>query len=204
MSKILLVDDESAITDNLTPFLKRTGFDVEVAVDGQDALGKAASFAPDLIVSDVLMPHVDGREMLRRLRQDGDWTPVILLTQVGEPLSPIRSGSAAIASADQVSISSFLARILPLRGEPGCVDLLDHSDHRRQTDRKSIVPVIHETLQAHGTVVDPFDLSHIGGKPQVRFSAIPGPTCAVSPSMACLPQTTRSTDSSLRIAMASV
>ena len=84
MVKILLVDDEKAITDNLAPFLARTGYTVEVATDGEDALDKAARFAPDLIVSDVLMPRPDGREMLRRLRQDGDWTPVILLTQVGE------------------------------------------------------------------------------------------------------------------------
>ena len=84
MAKILLVDDERAITDNLAPFLERTGFAVEVAVDGEDALGKAARSAPDLIVSDILMPRLDGREMLRRLRQAGDWTPVILLTQVGE------------------------------------------------------------------------------------------------------------------------
>ncbi len=84
MAKILLVDDERAITDNLAPFMARTGFTVEVAVDGEDALHKAARFAPDLIVSDILMPRLDGREMLRRLRRDGDWTPVILLTQVGE------------------------------------------------------------------------------------------------------------------------
>jgi len=84
MAKILLVDDERAITDNLVPFLARTGFAVEVAVDGEDALSRAESFAPDLIVSDILMPRLDGREMLRRLRRGGDWTPVILLTQVGE------------------------------------------------------------------------------------------------------------------------
>jgi DNA-binding response OmpR family regulator len=82
--KVLLVDDESAITDNLAPFLERAGFDVAVAVDGEDALEKAAGSAPDLIVSDVLMPRLDGREMLRRLRRADNWTPVILLTQVGE------------------------------------------------------------------------------------------------------------------------
>ena len=84
MEKILLVDDEPAITDNLAPFLGRSGYAIEVAVDGEDALRKVAAFAPDLIVSDVLMPRLDGREMLRRLRRAGDWTPVILLTQVGE------------------------------------------------------------------------------------------------------------------------
>jgi len=84
MVKVLLVDDERAITDNLAPFVERAGFAVDVAVDGKDALSKAASFTPELIVSDILMPRLDGREMLRRLRQAGDWTPVILLTQVGE------------------------------------------------------------------------------------------------------------------------
>jgi len=43
-----------------------------------------AGFDPDLIVLDVLMPRLDGREVLRRLRQAGNWTPVILLTQIGE------------------------------------------------------------------------------------------------------------------------
>lgn len=82
--KLLLVDDETAITDRLAPFLSRAGFEVKVAADGEEALREIGSFAPDLIVLDVLMPRLDGREVLRRLRQKGDWTPVILLTQVGE------------------------------------------------------------------------------------------------------------------------
>jgi DNA-binding response OmpR family regulator len=82
--KLLLVDDEAAITDRLAPFLSRAGFEVAVAADGEAALKDIVSFAPDLVVLDVLMPRLDGREVLRRLRQQGDWTPVILLTQVGE------------------------------------------------------------------------------------------------------------------------
>lgn len=82
--KVLLVDDEQAITSNLAPFLERAGFDLAVAADGVEALLQASSFGPDLVVLDVLMPKLDGREVLRRLRQAGDWTPVILLTQVGE------------------------------------------------------------------------------------------------------------------------
>jgi DNA-binding response OmpR family regulator len=82
--KVLLVDDEPAITANLAPFLERAGFEVAVAVDGEEALRQVANFAPDLTILDVLMPKLDGREVLRRLRQAGSWTPVILLTQVGE------------------------------------------------------------------------------------------------------------------------
>lgn len=82
--KILLVDDEQAITSNLAPFLERSGFEVTVADNGEDALEEVTEFAPDLIVLDILMPKLDGREVLRRLRDAGNWTPVILLTQVGE------------------------------------------------------------------------------------------------------------------------
>ena len=81
---ILLVDDETAITDNLAPFLARSGFTVAVASNGEEALQKVASGHPDLLVLDVLMPRLDGREVLRRLRQDGNWIPILLLTQVGE------------------------------------------------------------------------------------------------------------------------
>jgi DNA-binding response OmpR family regulator len=82
--KILLVDDEKAITANLRPFLERSGFLIEIAADGEEALEQIHGFDPDLIVLDVLMPRLDGREVLRRLRRAGNWTPVILLTQVGE------------------------------------------------------------------------------------------------------------------------
>jgi DNA-binding response OmpR family regulator len=82
--KILLVDDEPAITTNLASFLGRAGFVTLTAGDGEAALQKVAHEKPDLIVMDVLMPHLDGRAALRRLRQAGNWTPVILLTQVGE------------------------------------------------------------------------------------------------------------------------
>ena len=83
--KILLVDDEKSLIDVLAPFLRRAGFVVETAQDGETALRQAAEFQPDLIVLDVLMPRPDGREVCRRLRASGDWTPVIMLTQVGGP-----------------------------------------------------------------------------------------------------------------------
>ena len=82
--RILLVDDETAITVNLAPLLERAGFQVAVADDGEQALQQVSEFTPDLVVMDILMPRLDGREALRRLRQQGNWTPIILLTQVGE------------------------------------------------------------------------------------------------------------------------
>ena len=81
---ILLVDDEEAITRTLTPFLQRAGFTVSTAENGETALRRLPETQPDLIILDVLMPKMDGRTVLRHLRQNSDWTPVILLTQVGE------------------------------------------------------------------------------------------------------------------------
>ncbi len=82
--KVLLVDDESAITENLAPILERAGLHVTIAAEGEEALLKAAEVSPDLVILDILMPKMDGREVLRQLRHDGNWTPVILLTQVGD------------------------------------------------------------------------------------------------------------------------
>jgi DNA-binding response OmpR family regulator len=83
--RILLADDEEAITAELAALLERSSFTVEVAHDGDDALRKATALRPDLIVLDVLMPGINGREVCRRLRDAGNWTPIIMLTKVGSP-----------------------------------------------------------------------------------------------------------------------
>lgn len=81
---LLLVDDEEAITSMLAPFFERAGFKVVVAADGAAGLAEARVHRPDVVVCDVMMPVMDGRQMVRRLRQSGDWTPMVLLTQHGE------------------------------------------------------------------------------------------------------------------------
>jgi len=82
--KLLLVDDDSGIRASLSAFLTRAGFQVEMASNGEQVLATLDKLKPDLVVMDVLMPRMDGRETLRRMRQAGNLTPVILLTQVGE------------------------------------------------------------------------------------------------------------------------
>lgn len=81
---ILLVDDDATIRGHLGPVLVRSGLAVRLASDGQEALREIARARPDLVVLDVMMPVLDGRETLRRIRSEHDWLPVILLTQVGE------------------------------------------------------------------------------------------------------------------------
>jgi DNA-binding response OmpR family regulator len=81
---ILLADDDPSIADTLAPFLERAGFHVLTVSDGAAALDKVHSHRPALVILDVLMPRMDGREVLRRIRRENLWLPAILLTQVGE------------------------------------------------------------------------------------------------------------------------
>ncbi|KAA3661813.1 MAG: DNA-binding response regulator [Chloroflexi bacterium] len=81
----MLVDDETDILAELAPFLEREGYVVETAVNGRIALQKCASRQYDLMVLDVDMPEVNGREVLRTLREQNNWIPIILLTKLTSP-----------------------------------------------------------------------------------------------------------------------
>ncbi|HUS61660.1 MAG TPA: response regulator transcription factor [Acidimicrobiales bacterium] len=78
--RVLVVDDAENITFLLDSALRHFGFDVKVAMTGNDALHAVASFAPDVVLLDVLLPDIDGFEIVRRLRQDGQKVPVLFLT----------------------------------------------------------------------------------------------------------------------------
>lgn len=77
--KILVVDDEPSIVEVVSLYLSRAGFQVAIAHDGQTALREMAKELPDLVVLDLMLPGVDGMEITRRLRAEGD-TPIIMLT----------------------------------------------------------------------------------------------------------------------------
>jgi two-component system response regulator MprA len=78
--RILVVDDEPAVREAVDRALRLEGYETELASDGAQALEALADRAPDALVLDLLMPHVDGLEVCRRLRAAGDPTPVLVLT----------------------------------------------------------------------------------------------------------------------------
>lgn len=83
--KILIVDDEPNIVISLEFLMKKEGFEVAVASDGEDALAKVASFNPDLILLDVMMPKKSGFEVCEVLRADPqrNGVQIIMLTAKG-------------------------------------------------------------------------------------------------------------------------
>ena len=79
-TRILVVDDEPNITDLVGTALRYEGFDVEVAATGRSALAKGQTFRPELIVLDVMLPDLDGFDVVRRLRNERVPVSVVFLT----------------------------------------------------------------------------------------------------------------------------
>jgi len=79
MSKILIIEDEMTIVDLISFNLKREGFEIDAAYDGVSGLEKALSGWADLILLDVMLPGMNGFELLQKLRQESD-VPVIMVT----------------------------------------------------------------------------------------------------------------------------
>lgn len=78
--RILVVEDEKRLADTLADLLHRQGYTVDVSNDGVSGLDNALSGIYDLVVLDVMLPGMDGFELLRRLRGEGKTTPVLMLT----------------------------------------------------------------------------------------------------------------------------
>lgn len=81
---VLVVDDEPTIAEVVSRYLERAGYQTRIAADGIAAVDAAATQRPDLVVLDLMLPGIDGLEVMRRLREQDRGTPVILLTAKGE------------------------------------------------------------------------------------------------------------------------
>jgi two-component system OmpR family response regulator len=79
-ARLLVVDDEPNILELLSASLRFAGFDVATASNGNDALKVAETYRPDLVVLDVMMPGIDGFEVVRRMRKEEQRVPVLFLT----------------------------------------------------------------------------------------------------------------------------
>ncbi|CAN5321631.1 response regulator transcription factor [soil metagenome] len=78
--RVVVVDDEATLSDLLSMALRYEGWDVKTAAEGRTAIQLIREFQPDVVVRDVMLPDVDGRAVLKRLRDDGQDTPILFLT----------------------------------------------------------------------------------------------------------------------------
>jgi two-component system response regulator MprA len=130
--RVLVVDDEPALRSSLERALRQAGYDVGLAADGREALRAVAAEPPDAVVLDVVMPGIDGIEATRRLRADGNRTPVLLLTarqEVADRVSGLDAGADDYLTKP-FALDELLARLRALlrRSAPGEDDRLSFAD----------------------------------------------------------------------------
>jgi len=121
--RVLVVEDNHNLALGLTNNLTLEGYEVEVADDGKKALDIYRRFAPDAIVLDLMLPEMDGYQVLRTLRNNGSTVPVLILTALGDEADKVRGFRLG---ADQYltkpfSVVEFLSRVEALlrRAENG-------------------------------------------------------------------------------------
>ena len=111
-ARILVVDDEPAVQNALSRALSLERYEVAQAVDGREALERLGTAAYEVVILDISMPHVDGLEVCRRLREGGDRTPVLMLAardQVDDRVAGLDAG------ADDYLVKPFALRELLAR-----------------------------------------------------------------------------------------
>ena len=139
--RVLIVEDDADIADVLRRSLRNEGYDVRTSADGIEALDVAAGFVPDLVVLDLGLPGLDGVEVCRRLRTDGD-VPILMLTARAETEDRV---AGLDSGADDYLVKPFerqelLARIRALlrRRPPRGAASLEVSDLTLNPDTREV------------------------------------------------------------------
>ena len=140
--RVLVVDDEDNISFLVASALRLDGIETTISSNGHDALARVASVRPDMIVLDVMMPGIDGFEVLRRLRADGSQIPVMFLTARDGVDDRVRglTGGGDNYMIKPFAIAELVARVRVILRRVGLADKdrvlrvsdleLDHDAHR--------------------------------------------------------------------------
>jgi two-component system, OmpR family, response regulator len=159
--RLLLADDEDNLRSMLDAALRHSGFDVTPVATGREALDSVRTQRPDLLVLDVMLPDLDGFEVCRRLRTEGDHTPVLFLTARDATEDAVRG--LTLGGDDYLvkpfSLEELVARIRSVLRRAGlakpdsvlsCADLvLDDDAHRvtRAGEPVSLSPTEYKLLR---------------------------------------------------------
>jgi DNA-binding response OmpR family regulator len=119
--KILIADDEPNIVASLEFLMTQAGYEIRVANNGDDALAAVSSFAPDLILLDVMMPRMSGYDLCQKIRENPEWQGIriVMLSAKGREIE-VTKGMAVGADAyvtKPFSTKDLIAKVRELVGE---------------------------------------------------------------------------------------
>jgi DNA-binding response OmpR family regulator len=141
---VLVVEDDRAIAELVRLYLRREGFGVQVEGDGTAALAAVARLHPVAVVLDIGLPRLDGVEVCRRVRADGDWTPILFVTARDDEVDRV---VGLELGADDYVTKPFSPRELVARvravvrragGAPAREEVLEMGPVRVQVDRRRV------------------------------------------------------------------
>lgn len=118
MKRLLIVDDELAIVEALQDILSVEGYDIATAFNGAEGLQRMADVKPDLVLLDLMMPVMDGREMLRRMREDASLQGIPVVVMSAGRISDEERRSSARFLAKPFELDVLLDTIAELLVEP--------------------------------------------------------------------------------------
>lgn len=146
LGKILVVEDDESITLGLEMNLEAEGYDVSVAVDGEDGLNRALGGGFDLVILDVMLPRRNGFELVRTLRSRGETVPVIMLSARGEETDKVMG--LELGAEDYITkpfgLAELLARVRAVLRRDGIV-----RKRGEQVMRAGVLEVNPRTREVH-------------------------------------------------------
>ncbi len=158
--RILVVEDSRTQAESLRYILEKKGFTVTLATNGRDALEQIQHGRPDLVLTDIVMPEMDGYELCHRIKTDPDLSsiPVIMVTQLFDPVDVVRGLEAGadnfiIKPYEPQDIDSRIQNVLASRGmpDPGDNSVLEiplsDGKHRITANRRQIINILLSTYE---------------------------------------------------------
>ncbi len=167
--KVLLVEDEQVLADVLEAKLKKAGYETSVAYDGEDGLGKIRSLKPDLVLLDIVLPKINGYEVLETMKAEGNSTPVIIISNSGQPVEIDRT--KALGAVDFLVKTQF---------DPE--ELIDKVNNYLQSQSPSQPTAPTETPATPTQPATPVEAETAPAQPATPVEPTPAPTQPTTPS----------------------
>lgn len=140
--RVLIADDNEANVELLEAYLAPLGLDTAIAIDGQDTLDKVASFQPDLILLDIMMPKLSGFEVCQRLKSDPTTSGIMILmvtalNELGDIERAVEAGTDDFLSkpVNKVELNKRVENMLKLRGVSDELERLRQYIEQMEGDR---------------------------------------------------------------------